>query len=275
MDCILVVNESVEDYQRTKKRGIILKLDLEKAYDYTDWEFLDCVTARKGFDSKWRSWNYGCLHSSNFSILINGSPKGFFFASHGLRQGDPLSLFLFILVADALNQILLKGSNKTFSEDFGSENSSALSRHADDTLIFLDGERSQLTNLISLIHCFELVFRMRINWQKSCFVSLDTPPHHHLGIAEALKCPIRSFPIPSGSNPAKKEFWSAVIASCQEKLATWKAKFYLSMVVSPSSKQSYRTFLSITFSFLKSRSELLEKLRLYKMNSYGEATLTF
>lgn len=55
MDCILVANESTEDYQRLKKKGTMLKLDLEKAYDYTDWNFLDFVTARKDFGSKWRS----------------------------------------------------------------------------------------------------------------------------------------------------------------------------------------------------------------------------
>lgn len=56
MDCILIANEKVEDYCHRKKSGLILKLDLEKAYDYTSWEFLDYIMARKGFGSKWRTW---------------------------------------------------------------------------------------------------------------------------------------------------------------------------------------------------------------------------
>lgn len=51
MDCILIVIESVEDYHRHKKRGTLIKLDLVKAYDYIDWEFLDYFMARKGFGS--------------------------------------------------------------------------------------------------------------------------------------------------------------------------------------------------------------------------------
>lgn len=118
MDCILIANESVEDYIRTKKRGTLIKLDLRKAYDLTDWEFLDYVLARKGFGAKWRLWIRGCLTTSCFSILINGSAKGFFSASRGLRQGDPLSPFLFTLVADALTQILSTGEHQNLFRGF-------------------------------------------------------------------------------------------------------------------------------------------------------------
>lgn len=80
MAYIMIANESVEDYRHRKKAGLILKQDLEKAYNYTHWEFLDYIMARKGFGSKWRKWIYGCLQSSHFLILINGSAKGFLIA---------------------------------------------------------------------------------------------------------------------------------------------------------------------------------------------------
>lgn len=118
-------------------------------------------------------------------------------------------------------------------------------------MIFLDGEGSQLTNLISLIHYFKLVSGMRINCQKSCFVGLNTPPHNLLGIAEALKCPIRSFPVdylgvPLGGNPAKKEFWFPVIERYQRNLPLGKLNSYPLVVVSPSSKKPYRTSLYLS-----------------------------
>lgn len=78
MDCILIANETVEEYRKRKKKDMILKLDLEKASDYTNWDFLAYMLAWKGFGSKWRTWIHGCLVSSHFSILINGRPKDLF-----------------------------------------------------------------------------------------------------------------------------------------------------------------------------------------------------
>ena len=63
---------------------------------------------RGGFSTKWRRWIFFCISIVCFSILINGSPCGFFESSRGLRQGDPLSPLLFVLVMEALGRILDK-----------------------------------------------------------------------------------------------------------------------------------------------------------------------
>ena len=63
------------------------------ANDHVDWFFLDHVLENKGFNPKWRSWMRGCLSSTSFAILLNGSAKGWVEASRGLRQGDPLCPF--------------------------------------------------------------------------------------------------------------------------------------------------------------------------------------
>jgi hypothetical protein len=70
---------------------VLCKLDLEKDFDHVNWDFLYYILRRDGFGSKWRKWISACISMARFSILINGSPHGFFSSSQGLRQGDPLS----------------------------------------------------------------------------------------------------------------------------------------------------------------------------------------
>ncbi|KAI5349821.1 hypothetical protein L3X38_002710 [Prunus dulcis] len=97
LDAVLIANEVVEESRRLNKSGMVFKIDLEKAYDHVEWRFVNEVLIRKGFGDRWRSWIRGCLETANFSMMINGRPRGKFRASRGLRQGDPFSPFLFTL----------------------------------------------------------------------------------------------------------------------------------------------------------------------------------
>nr|GFC60109.1 cysteine-rich receptor-like protein kinase [Tanacetum cinerariifolium] len=82
---------------------MFFKVDFAKAYDSIRWDFLDDVLNSFGFGSKWRSWIRGSLCSGKASILVNGSPTAEFQFHRGLKQGDPLALFLFILVMESLH----------------------------------------------------------------------------------------------------------------------------------------------------------------------------
>ncbi|GJV34651.1 RNA-directed DNA polymerase, eukaryota, partial [Tanacetum coccineum] len=103
LDGPFILNEVLSWCKKRNKQSLIFKVDFEKAYDSVRWDFLDDALSKFGFGVKWRKWIYCCLHSSRGSIIINGSPTEEFQFGRGLKQGDPLSPFLFILIMETLH----------------------------------------------------------------------------------------------------------------------------------------------------------------------------
>jgi hypothetical protein len=94
LDLILIANESLDSRCRSGEPGILCKMDVEKAYDHVNWDFLLYMLKMCGFGEKWCSWISFYISSVRFSVLVNGSPEGFFDSSRGIWQGDPLSSFV-------------------------------------------------------------------------------------------------------------------------------------------------------------------------------------
>nr|GFA26376.1 RNA-directed DNA polymerase, eukaryota [Tanacetum cinerariifolium] len=101
LDGPFIFSDLISWCKHKKINAMIFKVEFEKAFDYVRWDYL--VDVLKSFGVKWCSWISGCPVSSMGSVLINGSPISEFHFYKGLKQGDPLSPFLFILVMESLH----------------------------------------------------------------------------------------------------------------------------------------------------------------------------
>ncbi|KAM1414771.1 hypothetical protein ACFX2I_006507 [Malus domestica] len=153
-----------------RKFELGIKLDMHKAYDRVEWDFFMVIMEKMGFDPKWHSLVLGCISTVNFAIMLNGQPGSKFVPFRGLRQGDPLSPYLFLLVSEVLSLLIQRASdtNKINGVQFNPQGPSISHIFfADDTLIFLKADKKNCSNIVNLIKEYCLASRQQVNMQMS------------------------------------------------------------------------------------------------------------
>ncbi|MCI12617.1 RNA-directed DNA polymerase (Reverse transcriptase), partial [Trifolium medium] len=158
---------------------VAFKFDLEKAFDNVNWDFLKSCLRDFGFPDVTTRLFMHCGTSSNFSLLWNDNKMPPFKPSHGLRQGDPLSPYLFILCMEKLSIAINDAVHKrTWAPIHISDNGPRLSHllFVDDVLLFTAAKNSQLRFISDLFARFSRTSGLKINLSKSrAFYSTRTP----------------------------------------------------------------------------------------------------
>ncbi|KAK3229338.1 hypothetical protein Dsin_001219 [Dipteronia sinensis] len=156
-DCIVGASECFNVLNNGSQGGhLALKIDIRKAFDSISWHFLFEVLRCFGFSESFIGWVAAIFDSARISVLINGSPHGYFPCSRGVRQGDPLSPLFFCLAEDFLSRYLThlvdSGSMTSISSPIGMR---ALSHflYVDDVILFC---RASPQNLQVILYAFAL-----------------------------------------------------------------------------------------------------------------------
>uniref|UniRef100_A0A2N9IMC9 Reverse transcriptase domain-containing protein n=1 Tax=Fagus sylvatica TaxID=28930 RepID=A0A2N9IMC9_FAGSY len=273
-DSVLIANECLDSHLRSLIPTVVCKLDIEKAYDHVNWDCLLHLLDRMGFGFKWRTWIRTCISTVRFSIMVNGSPSGFFGSSRGLRQGDPLFRLLFLLVMEVLSQMLRQTEEAGLIRGFkaGKARGSGLSishlLFADDTIVFCDAIPDQLLHLRMVLGCFEAVTRLSVNMGKSELVLVGEVNNVSL-LVDILCCNVGALPMtylgmPLGASFKASSVWNPILENIERKLAGWK-KLYLSkggrLTLLKSMLSSLATYYLSLFTIPKHVVERIEKLQ--------------
>lgn len=156
---------------------MILKLDMMKAYDRVEWNALKVVLSGLGFSLAWIKWIMSCISLTRFSVLVNGSPCGFFHSSRGLRQGDPLSPFLFILLAETLRWAIRAARVSGLWRGIKIQNFDQRISHclfADDTLLFGGASLKEARIIDQVVKNYASFSSQKVNKDKSKIFFLNT-----------------------------------------------------------------------------------------------------
>ncbi|XP_071902615.1 uncharacterized protein [Coffea arabica] len=170
--CILTRHQ---DPMLNNKRGgkdayMALKIDMSKAYYRVEWKFLFAVMCRMGFCPKWIKWIHGCLSSMSFSFNINGEKQGYVCPTRGIRQGDPLSPYLFLFCVEALSRLLKQATEDNRISRIKISRQSPTISHlffADDSLMFCKANTAEAEEIMRILKCYERASGQQINIEKS------------------------------------------------------------------------------------------------------------
>lgn len=150
--------------------NLSMKIDIRKAFDTLDWNFILDVLEAFGFSFQFRDWILSLFLSARISILINGKITGYFPCSRGVRQGDPLSHLLFCLAEDFLSRLIsLKVDSGGIKPMMYTRNLSFPSHflYADDILLFAKASMHNIRAINGVFRCYANLSGQVVNWAKS------------------------------------------------------------------------------------------------------------
>lgn len=233
-DNIFLSQALCKDYHRLDVQPrCSIKLDIHKAFDSLNWCFIFEALRRMRFPLKFVNWIRTCITSCMYSVKVNGSLEGYFKGKSGLRQGDPLSPYLFVIAMEILSACLVKNVNDDPDFKFHWRTKELSIHHlifADDIFLFSRGDLRSVNTLMTGVRLFENLSGLAPNCSKSvCFFSNV----HDNVIASILEAtgfqqghlPIKYLGVPLITGRLKSRDCSPLVHKICSQIELWTCKF--------------------------------------------------
>ncbi|XP_060964189.1 uncharacterized protein LOC133033466 [Cannabis sativa] len=234
----ILVSYEIMHYLKRKQKGkqgfMALKLDMSKAYDRIEWGFLEAMLRKLGFQEHCIQLLLTCVRSVSYKFVAGGQEVGPIVPTRGLRQGDPLSPYLFILCAEGFSALLNDYERRGRIRGCRVARGAPLVSHmlfADDSYIYCQATEEGARNVMELLQCFQEASGQQVNYQKSTiFFSPNTTPNVKdticslMGIAEAGE---NSFylGLPNTLGRNKTSLLGFLKDKMRKRIQSWEGKF--------------------------------------------------
>ncbi|CAN0838310.1 LINE-1 retrotransposable element ORF2 protein [Linum grandiflorum] len=236
VDNILITFESLHSMSTKpcpKVGDVALKMDISKVYDRVEWKYLEQVLLTMGFSATWVTWMLMCVRSVRYSVSINNSLHGNFQPTRGLRQGCPLSPFLFILCAEGLTSMIRKASLEGYVHGYRVCRQAPPVSHllfADDSIFFFKASIQEARKMRTIFDAYSSASGQLINFEKSGIFfnkGLDTMMQQGISALLNIHNPFDTsrylgVPVLVGKN--RSIAFQTVYDRMWQKLQTWQGK---------------------------------------------------
>ena len=235
-DNVIIAFEAIHHLKNLrggKNAQLAAKLDMSKAYDRVEWDYLRAVMVKLGFNVRWVGLIMSCVTSVSYSIMINGAPKGYIKPERGLRQGDPLSPYLFLICAEGLSALMRKAERDRMIRGVSICRAGPRISHlffADDSIIFCRAKLSECNALQNILTLYGKASGQLVNGDKTAlFFSHNTPSYLRADISGFFGTTLTTkfekyLGLPPIIGRAKKRAFNDIKDRIWKRLQGWKEK---------------------------------------------------
>ncbi|CAA7045620.1 unnamed protein product [Microthlaspi erraticum] len=218
----------------TKHCSMAVKSYMSKAYDMLDWSFIVALMERLSFLPKWINWILQCISTISYTFLINGAAQGRAIPQRGIRQGDPLSPFIFILCGEVLSGLCKKAQINGSLPCIKVSRENPKINHllfADDTMFFCKTNQKSCETLCSILQRYEETSDQQINLLKSSITFLrKTPQEIQIRVKTSIGIEKEGgqgkyLGLPESFGRRKKDLFTLIVVRIRQKSINYSSKF--------------------------------------------------